>query len=189
MITKKDLQERFGISLNTVRKTLEACGLDTSKSEYTEEEIRDRFEVARTMLTDEQKNYAEVAAHFGASIGSEAEPTPRRPVAQAEKEHIKRDPLQQAIRENVEGYVQEVTDEAMEEVIAHLPQMIYNSAQKLVKTGAVDEVFQNMMAQRRAFAREFSHDGTTIDVPVGGLPFVDDDEEGDNGERQWEPQG
>ena len=33
------------------------------------------------------------------------------------------------------------------------------------------------------------HDGTTIDVPVGGLPFVDDDddEEGEGEERQWEP--
>jgi hypothetical protein len=37
--------------------------------------------------------------------------------------------------------------------------------------------------------RDFPHDGTTIDVPAGGLPFVvdDDDEEGEGEERQWEP--
>jgi hypothetical protein len=89
----------------------------------------------------------------------------------------------------VQGYVQEVTDEAMQDVVAHLPQMIYESAQKVVKSGAIDDVFQKMLEQRRAFSRDFPHDGTTIDVPAGGLPFVvdDDDEEGEGEERQWEP--
>jgi hypothetical protein len=89
----------------------------------------------------------------------------------------------------VQGYVQEVTDEAMQDVVAHLPQMIYESAQKVVKSGAIDDVFQKMLEHRRAFSRDFPHDGTTIDVPAGGLPFVvdDDDEEGEGEERQWEP--
>jgi hypothetical protein len=67
--------------------------------------------------------------------------------------------------------------------------MIYESAQKVVKSGAIDDVFQKMLEHRRAFSRDFPHDGTTIDVPAGGLPFVvdDDDEEGEGEERQWEP--
>lgn len=191
MITKKELANRFNISLNTVRKTLEACGLDTSKAEYTEEEIRDRFEVARTMLTEEQKNYAEVAAHFGVAMSDDSNaPQEREKQVKYQADVHAADPLQAAIRNNVQGYVQEVTDEAMQDVVAHLPQMIYESAQKVVKSGAIDDAFQKMLENRRAFSRDFPHDGTTIDVPVGGLPFVvddDDDDEGEGEERQWEP--
>jgi hypothetical protein len=190
MITNKEIANRFNISLNTVRKTLEACGLDTSKAEYTEEEIRDRFEVARKMLTEEQKNYAEVAAHFGVAMSDDSNaPQEREQRVKYQADVHAADPLQAAIRNNVQSYVQEVTDEAMQDVVAHLPQMIYESAQKVVKSGAIDDVFQKMLEHRRAFSRDFPHDGTTIDVPAGGLPFVvdDDDEEGEGEERQWEP--
>jgi hypothetical protein len=180
MATKKDLANRFNITLNTVRKTLEACGLDTSKSEYTEEEISNRFEVARTMLTEEQKNYAEVATHFGVAMSDNSNaPQGRKTEVKYQTEVYVADPLQAAILENVQGYVQEVTDEAMQDVIAHLPQMIYESAQKVVRNGAIDEAFQKMLEQRRAFLRDFTPDSTIIDVPIGGLPFVDggDDDE------------
>ena len=175
MKTKKDLANQFGISLNTVRETLKACGLDTSKSEYTEEEISNRFEVARTMLTEEQKNYAEVATHFGVATSDDSNaPQGRKTEVKYQVDVHLADPLQAAIRENVQGYVQEVTDEAMQDVVAHLPRMIYESAQKVVKSGAIDEAFQKMLEQRRVFSRDFPPDSTIIDVPIGGLPFVDD---------------
>jgi hypothetical protein len=62
MISKKELEKRYDISFNTVRKTLEVCGLDTSRAEYTEEEINDMFDVARRMLTEDKKSYQEVYA-------------------------------------------------------------------------------------------------------------------------------
>lgn len=178
MITKKDLATQYNISLNTVRETLKSCGLDTSRSEYTEEEISDRFEVARKMLNDEQKSYAEVAAHFGVKVVSETSK------AEQEVNHIEididePDPLHSAIRENVRNYVQEVTDEAVQDVVAELPQMIFESAKKVVKSGAIDEVFQKMSQQRRASSQDYSFGRRVIDVPAGGLPFVDDEDEGD----------
>ncbi|MCG6137087.1 MAG: hypothetical protein MET45_21050 [Nostoc sp. LLA-1] len=182
MITKKQIAEQFKITINTVRKTLEACGLDTSQSEYSEEDIRKKFEVARTMLTEEQKNYVDVAAHFGVAMGEEVG-TPENnqefkyaTVANAPTA----DPLQAAIHSNVQTYVQEITDQAVEDVVAELPQMIFESVRKAVRSGAVDAVFRNMLEQRRAFPRDFSDEETTIDVvSAGGLPFVDDGDSDD----------
>jgi flagellar biosynthesis/type III secretory pathway protein FliH len=179
MITKKQIAEQFNITINTVRKTLEACGLDTSQSEYSEDDIREKFEVARTMLTEEQKNYAEVAAHFGVAMGDEV----GTPESNQEFKYASvasaptADPLQAAIHSNVQTYVQEITDHAVEDVVAELPQMIFESVRKVVRSGAVDAVFQTMLEQRRAFSRDFSDEGTTIDVSAGGLPFADDSDD------------
>ncbi|MBE9082854.1 hypothetical protein IQ278_12090 [Tolypothrix sp. LEGE 11397] len=87
------------------------------------------------------------------------------------------DPLQAAIYSNVQTYVQEMTDQAVEDVVAELPQMIFESVRKVVRSGAVDAVFRTMLEQRRAFSRDFSDEGTTIDVSAGGLPFADDSDD------------
>jgi hypothetical protein len=188
MPTKKELANQFNLSLNTVRKTLEACGLDTAKSEYTDDEIRDRFELARKMLSEEQKGYAEVAAHFGVTV-TEDESKDDREYKIPEVNINAPDPIHGAIRENVRNYVQEVTDEAVQDVVAQLPQMIYESAQKVVKSGAIDDVFKQMMERRRAASKDYSFGSRVIDVPAGGLPFVDDDddEEDSDDQRQWQP--
>jgi hypothetical protein len=181
MTTKKDLAKKFEITLNTVRKTLEACGLDTSKSDYSEEEIRDCFEVARTMVTEEKKGYAEVAAHFGVTMTGDETSTPgNEPEVQYEEVSSQAfDPLRATIRAKVQSYVQEVTDQAMQDMVAQLPQMIFESAQKVVRSGAIDAAFEGMLEKRRALSHDFSNQEHTIDVPAGGLPFVDDDDSDD----------
>ena len=186
MISKKELQEKYDISLNTVRKTLEVCGLDTSRAEYTEEEINDMFDVARRMLIEEKKSYPEIAEHFGGTFEEEAPSSARNSVNGAgfPTDSTFADPLAAAIHDNVEGYVQEVTDEAVEDVIAHLPQMIYQSAQRVVKSGAVNDVFQKMMEQRRAYREQYDVNGEVINVSAG-LPFAEED---DDTEGQWEEQ-
>lgn len=182
MITKKELEERYKLSLNTVRKTLEACGLDTSLEDYTEEDIQNRFEVARRMITEEQKSYREVAVHFGVEGREDSENNPMPPppngTGNGHKGVIDDNPLEDAIRSNVESYIQEVTDDAVHEVIEHLPQMIYESARKAVQNGAIGDAFQRMLEQRRIFKANQSYGGATVDVSAGGLPFVDDDDEG-----------
>ena len=64
MPTKKDLQQQYSISDNTVYKTLSACGLDTSQEDYTEEEIENNFKPAREMI-DAGKRYKDVEQYFG----------------------------------------------------------------------------------------------------------------------------
>lgn len=185
MITKKELEDRYQISLNTVRKTLEACGLNTSLEEYTEEDIQNRFEVARRMINEEQKSYKEVAAHFGVEGGGDADehlPPPPNGTGNGHSGVIDDSPLEDAIRSNVETYIQEVTDDAVHEVIEHLPQMIYESARKAVQSGAIRDAFQRMLEQRRTFKANQSYGGATINVAAGGLPFVDDDDEDDEPE-------
>lgn len=62
--SKKELLELYGIAtLNTVADTLKACGLQTSKTRYTTDEIKTRFHQARIMLAQGQ-TYADVASHF-----------------------------------------------------------------------------------------------------------------------------
>ena len=50
LLTKKDLEVRFGIADTTVYRTLKACGLSTSRRTYTEEEIQTRFIPARRLF-------------------------------------------------------------------------------------------------------------------------------------------
>ena len=178
MLSKKDLQERFGISLNTVRKTLEACGLDTARCEYTEEEINERFDVARQMLTEQQKSYAEVADHFGATLlnlekmdipDNNAPPERGTPFSSSASLD---DPLAARVEENVTQYVQDVVDQAMADAITHLPSIIYGAAQKLARSGAIDDAFQQMAARRRGVIHN-----TPRPYSVGGLPFVDSEED------------
>ncbi len=69
MFTKKDLEEKYNVSDNTVYKTLQVCGLDTRKQEYSQEEIDEFFAPARKML-DSGKKYKEVKEYFHLKRGS-----------------------------------------------------------------------------------------------------------------------
>ncbi len=61
--TKKDLESLFDVSDNTVNATLKACGLPTSKRQYTREEVIERFLTARKMF-DSGKSSSEITELF-----------------------------------------------------------------------------------------------------------------------------
>lgn len=63
MITKKKLQERYGLADTTVYKTLQACGLPTNVRTYSKQQIANRFDVARKLL-DGGSTYEDVAFYF-----------------------------------------------------------------------------------------------------------------------------
>ena len=48
-ITKKDLQQQYDISLNTVRRTLLAIGVSTNSRTYSAEELKN-FDQARQLF-------------------------------------------------------------------------------------------------------------------------------------------
>lgn len=48
-ITKKDLQQQYGISLNTVRRTLLSIGVSTNFRTYSAEELKN-FDQARQLF-------------------------------------------------------------------------------------------------------------------------------------------
>ncbi|NEO33485.1 MAG: hypothetical protein F6K36_24285 [Symploca sp. SIO3C6] len=180
MIKKKDLQERYGITLNTVRQTLEACGLDTSRQEYTEAEITERFEVARRMITEEKKSYAEVASHFGANLENQ-EDEQQEAFEQDEQEqgfqaeNFISDALSQSIQENTAEYVQEIVEDALADVVPHIPQMLYYAGQRLVRSGGINDVFLKMREQRRQLRNVTDSFGMET-YGQGGLPGADYDD-------------
>ncbi|MBV8884396.1 MAG: hypothetical protein JO235_10430 [Chroococcidiopsidaceae cyanobacterium CP_BM_RX_35] len=63
-----ELQEKFHISLEVTKKTLEACGLSSNQAEYTEEEV-ERFSIARQRMADGLcRSYNDVRRYF-AEVG------------------------------------------------------------------------------------------------------------------------
>ncbi|MEM9400551.1 MAG: hypothetical protein AAF984_10105, partial [Verrucomicrobiota bacterium] len=64
--SKKQLAQQFGLSLLTVRKTLEAAGASTAKQRYSELEVQ-RFQLARKMI-EQGWEYRQVAEQLQADI-------------------------------------------------------------------------------------------------------------------------
>lgn len=63
MVSKKELEQRFKIADTTVYRTLKACGLDTARVNYTEEEIQLLFIPARHLFQG-GKTFKQVKATF-----------------------------------------------------------------------------------------------------------------------------
>lgn len=62
--SKKDLQDIYGKADTTISKTLEACGLSTSRRNYTGAEIKTRFHLARKNMDELGWDYEMVRDHF-----------------------------------------------------------------------------------------------------------------------------
>jgi len=52
MITKPELEKKYSIQRDALQRTLEACGFDTSLSEYPEDEIERYLTPARRMIKE-----------------------------------------------------------------------------------------------------------------------------------------
>lgn len=72
--TKKELEQVFNLSANTVYKTLQICGLPTATQHYPVEEIRTRFVAARDMI-ERGLTYKQVREHFQPQT-TQAQPEP-----------------------------------------------------------------------------------------------------------------
>lgn len=64
MTTKQQLAEQSHKSPDTVTKTLKAIGIDTSKSDYSQEEC-DRFFQARKKMDEDNYTYQQIEEEFG----------------------------------------------------------------------------------------------------------------------------
>lgn len=110
MIKKKQLQEQYNLSHNTVTETLKACGLDTSKREYSDEEINTLFLPARAML-DEGKTYDDVKAalsQYSQAVPAQADSTDSGEFAQQ-------------IAEEVEAETREIIHQVARKFLTRLP--------------------------------------------------------------------
>lgn len=103
--SKQQLADEKNISVDTVSKTLKAAGIDTSKSEYNEEEC-DRFYEARRLMDDENYTYKQVSDRFGVGTNN----TSANPAAYA--------------RQAVRGQLDNLSDLIIDETHQHVSEMI-----------------------------------------------------------------
>ena len=147
--TKKELEEMFSISKNTVYDTIKACGLDTAKSAYTEEEIQTRFAPARKLLESKQATYATLKDHF--SIRSaEAEPEPAaRPKTSSPHPHqaqadspIGTGQFLETVHEEIVQSFEVMVESAVFDVIQRLPEIAMRAANSARHRGELRRVFE-----------------------------------------------
>ncbi len=142
MPNKKDLEQQFGISDNTVYKTLKACGLDTSKEDYSEEEISNYFKVAREMISN-GKRYKDLEQHFGVCNGSEAEehqqPQQSSPFSSAA------DAVGMAAAELAVDMVQD----AVKKISPHIPALIAHTLVEEMRSSEMKKGFDSIRSEMK----------------------------------------
>lgn len=143
MYSKKDLERQFSISANTVTETLTACGLNTSKRQYTQEEIQERFIPARKMLESKQYTYEDIKRHF--VMKDAALPDSFA----AQKSEASPESFTGQIEEQIAQSVQDVVRDAVASIVPLIPQMVHMALSEQAQSGKLREVFE---AMRQDFA-------------------------------------
>ena len=109
--SKQQLAESKNISVDTVSKTLKAAGIDTSKSEYSQEEY-DRFMEARRWMDDENLTYKQVSDRLG--VGTNNNSTTAAYARETVRSQLSE--LGDLIVDQTHQYVGEILGDALEEL-------------------------------------------------------------------------
>ena len=150
MPNKKDLERLFGISDNTVYKTLKACGLDTAREDYADEEIENFFRVAREMIASGKK-YKDVERHFG--VGHSDSPG-------AEREHSASHPsAADAVGVATAELAVDLVQDAVKKISPHIPDLIAHSLVQEMRSPEMKSAFEDMRNQMREQASSSSNAG------------------------------
>lgn len=148
MPSKKDLEQRWQISDNTVYKTLKACGLDTAREEYTDEEIENYFKVAREML-DAGKRYKDVEEYFGLNNSGGTEEQVEVQNQQSANNSSAADVVGVAAAEMAVDMVQD----AVKKITPHIPNLIAHTLAQEMRSEEMKTAFEEMRStakQQRA---------------------------------------
>lgn len=152
MLTKKDLEEKFGLGSNTVYRTLQVCPLGTKKKEYTEEEIEQYFVPARRML-DAGKTYEEVTEYFKMKNPEGAEG-----VDNLDEDEFNTDGFAanqatdagDAVSVTVAETVADMVQSAVKEVAPYIPALVAQTLNQEINSGEIKQAFANMRSQIRS---------------------------------------
>ena len=143
MPTKKDLEQQFEISDNTVYKTLKACGLDTAKENYSEEEIESYFKVAREMLSAGKK-YKDVEQYFGLA-DAEPEGTEQQNQQAQTNQGSAADAVGMATAEMAVDMVQD----AVKQISPHIPQLVAHTLAQEMQSDEMKASFNEMRSEMK----------------------------------------
>jgi hypothetical protein len=148
--TKKDLEAQFNISDVTVTSTMQACGLNTRKKKYTQEEV-DKFQQARELFA-EGMTHREVEQYFGIQQEETEQPfaeleesTPNYEPTQEfdTSEYITqhRELLGNTITQTLGSTVVEIAEEKAKEVAQLMPALVLSALnQELNKEEILEQI-------------------------------------------------
>ena len=144
--TKKELVDKFGICKNTVYDTIKACGLDTSKTRYTEEEIQTRFAPARALLESKQATFDTLHEHFSmrsAQAAPEPEHSQRPPSTQqtSAASPVETGQFLEAVQQEIQQSFEVMVEAAVFDVIQRLPQIAMRAANSARSRAELTRVF------------------------------------------------
>ena len=145
--TKKELEERFSISKNTVYDTIKACGLDTSKAAYTEAEIETRFAPARHLLESKQATYATLKDHFSMRSAQAAPNVVDAPQASSQSDQpqasqpVEAGEFLEAVHQELTQSFEVMVESAVFDVIQRLPEIAMRAANGARHRGELRRVF------------------------------------------------
>ena len=142
MPTKKDLEQQFEISDNTVYKTLKSCGLDTSKEDYSSEEIENYFKVAREIL-DAGKRYKDVEQYFGLTdVDAEAE-------AEQQHNHTSQGSAADAVGMATAEMAVDMVQDAVKQITPHIPQLVAHTLAQEMQSSEMKKAFEETRSQMK----------------------------------------
>jgi len=153
MPTKKELEERFHLKVSTVYKTLKACGLDTSKLEYTDEEIEEYFVPARKLI-DEGKTFRDVSEWARTKRGEETLPEE----APNEDSEPTGETFQSVVQEETIELVKDAVEEIVKDVIPQIPNMARAALRSQALKGNIRQAFRLEREKFRDELRGSSYD-------------------------------
>ena len=143
MPTKKDLEQQFQISDNTVYKTLKACGLDTSKEDYSDEEIENYFQVAREMLSA-GKRYKDVEQYFGLA---DVEPTETN--QSSHEGQTSQGSAADAVGIATAEMAVDLVQDAVKKITPHIPQLVAHTLAQEMQSLDMKSAFEDMRSQMK----------------------------------------
>lgn len=172
MYTKKNLGDRFGISKNTVYETIKACGLDTAKTTYTEEEIQTRFTPARQLLDSGQATYESLREYFdtrSAEVGSEP---PASSGAQTYSEQVPTEdsmdmePFVDVVRQELTQSVELLIEAATSDVVKLVSYLTARSLLSSTNRGEIARALQEgFSAEARRILQQRQQRSITLNSP------------------------
>lgn len=147
--TKKDLQAEHEISDVTVISTMQACGLNTKKKKYTQEEV-DRFQLARDLF-NEGKTQKEVEEYF-ASLEQQAfeEETEEQEQEQEfdTSEFIAqhREALGNTINQSLGNTVVDIAEEKARDIAQLVPALVLSALNKELNS---EEILEKIRSKKK----------------------------------------
>lgn len=177
--TKRQLEELFGLSKSGVHNRLRDCGLDSSKSEYTDEEINNHFTVACDMM-QQGASRRDVKEHFGVSENNQnhrQQDTNQNPMGSGtnNSSHV--------FTEGVKGisykFFEQEVKQAVERILPYTPLIVHQEWQNLINSGAVTQAFIDYRNNVQTPAWEQHYEAQTEDeitdpYSMGGLGAAPD---------------